>query len=352
MPPYSLPGTEVGPWRARLLGACTALVVLAGTVAWQVRPDSLADGEIGVVVRTDHVGAGVRPGTDVRLGGVRVGSVAGITAAGDGREDLALTLRAAELYGLTDQLRLEFAPDNLFGITALNLVPAEGGTALTDGVTVDLGGADAGRVADATLAALLRSTGELTGDVLTTKLAGLLHTISGDLRAFTPLLEAIGATVRAYAETRQLPPTDLAAAFGSVLAGAPPMLTGAVDVLDAAYTNEYLRSPDNLARFAAFWDDMQYQLLPMVTQTMTTARTHFAGLTPLAGTVLDEVAAAVGPPGRSAELLATLLARAGAAFVDTPGGPVLRVAVELDVVPGLAVPLRAALGAPAQPGAR
>ncbi|WP_043652267.1 MlaD family protein [Nocardia thailandica] len=352
-PPYTLPGTEVGPWRARILGACAVLLTLAGVTAWQLRPDTTDPGDIRVVLRTEHVGAGVRPGTDVRLSGVRVGTVDDIAPAGDGREDLTLVLRRADLYGLTDRIRVEFAPDNLFGITTLRLVPGAGGTELADGATVDLGGDAASRVSDATLSALLRSTGELTDEVLTTKLAELLHTVSGDLRAFSPLLQAVGATVRAYADTRQRPVSDLVAAFGSVLAGTPPMLTGAVDVLNAAYTNEYLRSPDNLARFATFWDDMQYQLLPMVTRTMTTADTHFGGVMPMATTILNEVATTVGPPGRSAELLTLLLDRLGAAFVDTPAGPVLRVSAELDVVPGLAAPLRGVLGTAAvQPGGR
>lgn len=351
-PPYTLPGTEVGPWRARILGACAVLVTLAGVTTWQLRPESTDPGDIRVVLRTEHVGSGVRPGTDVRLSGVRVGTVDGIAPAGDGREDLTLVLRRDDLFGLTDHIRVEFAPDNLFGITALQLVPGAGGTELTDGVTVDLGGDAASRVTDATLSALLRSTGELTDEVLTTKLAELLRTVSGDLRAFTPLLQAVGATVRAYAETRQLPASDLVAAFGSVLAGMPPMLTGAVNVINAAYVNEYMRSPENLTRFADFFDNLQYQLLPMVTQTMGTANTYFGGLMPMATTILNEVATTVGPPGRSAELLTLLLDRLGAAFVDTPAGPVLRVSAELDVVPGLAGPLQGVLGAAAQPGGR
>ncbi|NKX85911.1 MCE family protein [Nocardia coubleae] len=340
MPPYALPGTEVGPLRARVLGVCALLVALASVLAWQVWPESLAAEQIRVTLRTERVGAGIAPGTDVRLDGVRVGTVEAIAPAGRGREQLTLVLDRPQLFGLTDTVDVEFAPGNLFGISALNLVARPGGTELGNGSSVDL---DDGRVRDATLAALLRSTGGLVEQVLTPKLAALLHTIAGDLRAFTPLLEALGATLRAYADTRELPPSELASSFGSVLAGMPPMLTGAVDVLEAAYTNEYLRSPANIARFGQFWGDMQYQLLPAVTALMTTARTHFGDMMPMATLLLDEVSATMGPTGRSADQLATLLERLGAAFRDTPDGPVLRVSVELDTVPGLAGPLAALL---------
>ncbi|MFE3543806.1 MlaD family protein [Nocardia sp. NPDC059177] len=345
MPPYALPGTEVGPWRARVLGACAVAITLVGGLVWRALPESGAPEDIRVAVRTDQVGEGVQPGTDVRLDGVKVGSVAAITAVGAGREDIELVLDRTQLFGLTDTLTVDFAPGNLFGISAVQLISQAGGTELRDGSTVDLSGEHAGRVRDATLSALLRSTGQLTDKVLTTQLADLLRTVSGDLRAFTPLLEALGATLRAYADTRVLAPSDLAGSFGATLTGLPPMLTGAVDVLDAAYTNEYLRSPDNLRRFAEFWDDMQYDLLPAVTRTMTTAETHFGTLMPIMTMIFDQVAASAGPAGGTTEQLATLIERLGAAFAQTPTGPVLRVAVELDTVPGLAGPLAALLGA-------
>lgn len=352
MPPYALPGTEVGPRRARILGACAVAVTLISGFVWQVCPDSGSPDDIHVALRTDHVGEGITPGTDVRLGGVTVGSVAAITAVGHGREDIELILRRSQLFGLTDSVSVDFAPGNLFGISALQLISHAGGTELADGSSVDLSGDRSDRVRDATLSALLRSTGQLTDKVLTAKLAELLRTLSGDLRAFTPLMAALGATLRAYADTRVLAPSDLADSIGSTLAGMPPMLTGAVDVLNAAYTNEYLRSPDNLRRFAEFWDNMQYELLPAVTRTMTTARTHFGELMPIATIIFDEIAAAAGPPGRSTDQLGALIERIGATFQQTPTGPVLRVAVELDTVPGLAGPMAALLGMSVPTGER
>src|SRR5690606_31334266 len=248
MPAYLLSGAEVGPRRARVIGLCAVLAALAACFAWRVYPESPPAHEIRVELVTGRVGVGVEAGTDVRLDGVRIGSVVSITAAEPGRKSIELALDSTQLFGLTDAVALDYAPGNLFGITTLQLRSRPGGAELTDGATIDLTEAP-DRVRDATLSSLLTSTGLLTDRVLTPRLAERLGTVSRDIGAFTPLFEAIGATARAYVETRQLPPSFLLRQYGSALAGLPPMLTGGLDLLEAAYRNEYFSEPENMARF-------------------------------------------------------------------------------------------------------
>ena len=343
MPAYALPGTEVGPRRARALGAVAVIVALLALLAWRVLPEDRPDGEIRVELLVEQVGAGVGPGTEVRLDGVRVGSVGTIDSAGRGIQRISLTLNGSQLFGLTNTLSVDYAPGNLFGISALELHSGAGGVALTEGSTVDLTVGDADRVRDATLSALLTSTGALTDEVLTPRLADLLATISRDLAAFGPLLEAIGATARSFAETQRLPPSMLFDQFGSALSGLPPMLTGSLTLLYADYTNEYLSTPEHLAKFGRMFSDIQYQLLPTVTALLGTSRHYFGGLLPMTSLVLDQLSGSISAPERSGRQLSELLERLDSAFVDTPQGPVLRAAVDLDVVPGLAGPLAALL---------
>ncbi|MFD5178001.1 MlaD family protein [Nocardia sp. NPDC058379] len=343
MPAYTLPGTDVGPRRARLLGALAVVVALLALAAWQALPGDRPDDEIRVALLVGRVGAGVGPGTEVRLDGVRVGSVEAIDFAGYGQQRITLALRHSQLFGLSDALSVDYAPGNLFGISALELHSGTGGAALIEGATVDLTGRAAERVVDATLSALLTATGTLTDEVLTSRLAELLATISRELAAFSPLLEAIGATARSFADTQQLPPSQLFAQFGSALTGLPPMLTGSLTLLYADYTNEYLSTPDHLAKFGRMFSDIQYRLLPTVTELLGTSRQYFGGLLPMLGLVLDQLTGSISAPERSGQQLGELLDRLGAAFVDTPQGPVLRAAVDLDVVPGLAGPLAALL---------
>ncbi|MBH0776772.1 MlaD family protein [Nocardia bovistercoris] len=339
MPAYTLSGAEVGPRRARVIGACAVLLTVAACVVWRVYPESRPDSEIRVELLAETIGAGVEPGTDVRLDGVRVGSVSSITTAGQGRKSISLHLDREQLFGLTDTLSVEYAPGNLFGISTLQLNSNSGGQKLVDGSTVDLT-AHTDRVTDATLAALLKSTGTLTDGVLTPKLTELLSQVSRDVEAFTPLFQAIGAMARAYTETRALEPSFLLDQYGSALAGLPPMFTGGLKVLNAANTNEYLSDPKHIEKVDQMWTNVRLKLLPSATSTLRTAETHVAGLMPIIAMLLDEVSGSVSAPARSAEQLTELLARLGVAF----DGPALRARVELDTVPGLAAPLAAVLG--------
>ncbi|MEC3958397.1 MlaD family protein [Nocardia sp. CDC153] len=341
MPEYSLPGTEVGPRRARVLGVCALVLSLLTVVGWRAWPETTPPDELHVALLVGRVGAGVAPGTDVRLDGVRVGTVTAIDASGAGRQRMTLNLNGSQLFGLTDGLTLDYAPGNLFGISSVELHSGAGGSALVDGATVDLTG-DAGRVRDATLATLLKSTGTLTDRVLTPELVELLRRFAHDLDGFVPLLQAIGATARSFAETQQLPPSLLFDRYGSALTGLPPMLTGGLAVLWASYTNEHLKSAEQLQNYGAMFDRIRGELLPVATTMLGTSQRYFQGLMPMGSLILDRIAASVSTPDRSAGQLTDLLSRLGAAFHDSPDGPVLDAAVEL--VPALAQPLSAQLG--------
>ncbi|MEV5651057.1 MlaD family protein [Nocardia sp. NPDC052254] len=343
MPAYALPGTEVGPRRARVLGIGAVVIAALIIVVWQLIPDSRPADDIRVTLLTTHVGAGVAAGTDVRLDGVRVGSVDSVAIAGAGRQRIGLDLRRSQLFGLTDALTVDYAPGNLFGITTLQLNSMTGGAALHDGATVDLSSRDADRVRDATLTALLESTGQLTGDVLTPKLTELLRKTSHDISAFTPLLQAIGTTARSFTETQQLPPSVLLTQFGSGLAGVPGLLAGAAELLHSDLTNQQLRTRQDLTQFSEMFAGVQEQMLPVATTTLYTAQRYFEGFLPIASAFLDVVGGSVGAPQRSDAELGELLTRLGTGFHDSPSGPVLNARVDLDVVPGLAGPLSALL---------
>ncbi|NKY51425.1 MlaD family protein [Nocardia vermiculata] len=350
MPAYALPGTEVGPRRARLLGIGALVLAVLIVGVWQMLPEQRPDDEIRVTLMTTRIGAGVGPGTDVRLDGVRVGRVDTVAAAGPGQQRIGVELLRSQLFGLTDALTLDYAPDNLFGITALQLNSGTGGTALDDGSIVDL--SDRDDVRDATLTAILESTGQLTGDVLTPKLTQLLRTVSHDVRAFTPLMQAIGTTVRSYTETRQLPPSYLLSQFGSALDGVPAFLTGAAVLLESDLNNQKLQTPEDIALFTNMFGKVQTDLLPTATRTLYTAARHFGGFMPIASAILDQVTASAGTTPRSHDELRELLTRLGAAFHDSPSGPVLNAQLDLAMVPGLAAPLSALLNQQPGPGGR
>lgn len=342
MPAYSLPGTEISRRRARVLGVVVIALVFIAVVVHRMVPSGTPAGQIQVTLLTTQVGEGVSAGTDVRLDGVRVGSVSSIDRLGSGRQRISLSLQSSELFGLTDGLSVDFAMGNLFGISAVDLHSGSGGALLTEGATIDLTGHNADRLRDATLVALLESTGDLTTDVLTPKLATLLAAAARDVRALSPILQAIGTTVRSFADTRQIPPSLLFHRLGSTLEGVPALVSGGVEVLYSAYTNEYLSTPEHMDRYARMFADIQSRLLPATAQTLSTGRHYFAEFLPMTTAVLDRLSASVSTPQRSDQQLTDLLDRLGAAFTDTPEGPALNATVDLEIVPALVGPLSSA----------
>ncbi|WP_019927246.1 MlaD family protein [Nocardia sp. BMG111209] len=344
MPVYTMPGTGIGQRHARMLGTGAVLLVVLVAVVWRIVPADRPTGEIRVALLTEHVGEGIGTGTDVRFDGVRVGSVTALSSMGLGRQRITLSLQHSQLFGLTDGMSVDYAPGNLFGISALQLHPGSGGNILDDGSTVDLTGSAAGRVADATLSTLLQSTGSLTGEVLTPRLSALLGDASRDFTAFTPLFQAIGTTARAFTETQQLPPSVLFARYGSVLAGLPPMLDGGLRVIYAAYTNEYFSAPEHLTHYNDYFHGIQYQLLPAVIHLSGTGQQYAGGFVPIVTQLLDSLTASLGAGG-SGPQLSELLDRLRASFHDSPDGPVLNTDVEVDLgtMPAVAAPLSALL---------
>ncbi|WP_171050172.1 MlaD family protein [Nocardia cyriacigeorgica] len=352
MPAYSLPGTEVSPRRARILGVVAFALVLVAVVVHRVVPGGTPTGQIEVALLTSQVGEGIAAGTDVRLDGVRVGSVSSIERLGSGRQRITLSLQSSQLFGLTEGMSVDYAMGNLFGISVIDLRSGGDGEVLSDGSTVDLTGREAPRLRDATLSALLETTGGLTTDVLTPKLAALLATAARDVRALSPILQAIGTTVRAFTDTQQMPPSLLLRRLGSALEGVPALVSGGVEVLYSAYTNDYLSTPEHMDRYGQMFTEIQAQLLPATTLTLSTSRDYFAGFMPMSTAVLDRLAASVRTPQRSDQQLSELLDRLGAAFTDTPNGPVLNAALDLNVVPALAAPLATVFGTHPLPGGR
>jgi hypothetical protein len=322
-----------------VLGLCALAVVALTLITWRLIPPQKNPDDIAVTLLTDHIGEGVESGADVRLDGVTVGSVSSIEPDGQGRQRISLLLREPQLFGLTDSLRVDYAPGNLFGISELELSQGHGGTALAADSVVDLTGANGHRVFDATISTLLRTTGQFTNDVLTPEFTSVVNSVAHATKAFTPLLQTVVVVVESIAETQWLPSSFLLDQYGNTLAGLPSTVDGALNLLYSAYINPYMSSDEHRATFDANTNMLIYELIPAITGTLGSARS-LSGLTDAMSPVLDVVARSISSPRQSGRDLAVLLDRLSGAFHDTPDGPVLNVDVDLRGVPAPAGPLQ------------
>ena len=339
MPAYGFPGVAVDPRGSRIVGiAATAVLALAG-VGWTVDPFGGTDDRLDVTLLTEQVGEGIATGTDVRLDGVKVGSIASIAPADGGRQRIGLQLDDSRLFGLTDTMSIAYAPGNLFGISELELEPGEGGNTLADGMVVDLSGANAARADDATLSTLLRTLGTFTTDVLTPEFTDVVGKVAHQTKAFTPILQAIVTTMTSIANTQQYETSFLLGQLGSALGGLPPTVDGGIRLLYGPFINEYMQSDDNRLRLDATVDLIANRLIPSIGTAVETAQPYFGAHADMLAPLLRLLAGTVSEPQRSADELGVLLDRLAGTFRDTPDGPVLHLDVLLAGVPGLATPL-------------
>ncbi|TLF80781.1 mammalian cell entry protein [Nocardia cyriacigeorgica] len=296
-------------------------------------------------LRADQIGDGVSPGTGVRRHGVRIGEVSAVDSAAGMAPTITLEVDRAQLAGLTDSLEVEYAPTNLFGISDVVLRDSTGGTPLRDDVTVDLRGTD--RVTDVTMGTLLRSLSDTALTVLTPELTALLSTLGTDIRAFTPLIEAMIGAGRAIADTQRYPASFLVGQYAQFFSGVASFADGFIKLIDHIYGIDVLRN--DRERFDIGVGLVVDQLFPAITTLGGVAREGLGGYADVLASVLGQLASTVPDPARSHADLAELLDRLQRTFRTTPDGPVVGLDVVLRGIPGLSVPLLGGAVPPAPP---
>ncbi|WP_145011468.1 MlaD family protein [Mycobacterium marseillense] len=172
--------------RARI-GAIAILIVVVGvTVNFAVKPFARTKNVISVAIETPYVGQGVVGGTPVIMHGVKVGEVTAISSVPGGRVRLNADLQSGPTTGLTDAMGIDFRPSNYFGVTGIDLTPADGGQPLRSGAQISV--IPKGNFA---LQALLYRLGELSNQVVTDQLVHVVERATRYTDALNPLLETM-----------------------------------------------------------------------------------------------------------------------------------------------------------------
>ncbi|MGW4846807.1 MlaD family protein [Nocardia brasiliensis] len=284
-------------------------------------------------LRTSSIGEEIGSGTAVRLDDVTVGQVSAVDAIGSGHQLLTIDLDRTQTNELTDALTVDYAPQNLFGVSAVSLHPGPGGDALRTGAVIEV----AGRVTDATMGALLRRLTETSTEVLTPQLTDLVNQLSTNMRAFSPMLQALVALSRAVADTQRFASSYLIDQYAAFFHGFGEFSSATFDLLASVLDIEVFQTDQ--ARYDRTITMVVDQAFPNFGKVGGAARTHFRDLTDTLAPLVDAVAATVPEPRTSRAELTALLDRLDRAFAETPDGPALNVAVTLRGVPGVAVPL-------------
>lgn len=337
MPNYGMPGVAVDRGRAMKVGAIAVAVVLAVTVAWYGLRAARSDEGLRIALHTEQIGDGVLAGTQVRMNGVLIGKVVEIDPAERGTQRITLQLDDSQLFGLDDSMLVDYAPQNLFGISEIELRRGPGGSPLRTGAQIDLTGKNADAVYDATMGSLLRSMSTVGGSVLTPQMASAIAQAAADVEAFTPLAQALITAARTVVDNQKMPPSELLGNLGPAFDGGGQFAGAAVEVVDVIRSIQRLQA--NRQSYDHGVDQVVNKLLPTLSETVGNAGVQLSATTDVVATILAALAQMVPEPQVTGAELTQLLRNLRAAMPDSGQGPVLNVEVDVRGLPAVMAPL-------------
>lgn len=218
----------LGPSRTglRIRGIVVLVVVVLVVVGTWHSSRTDRSGQFQFTVTADGLGDGVSKETTVRLRGTDIGNVVDVEPDGPRRQLVTLSVDtdAAELLSTTLQTR--FVSSNVFGSTAFELIPRPGGDAVTPGATLHLGD-----VPDHTVTTVLRDSGRLVLDVVTTDLSDALHGSADLTNQMAPLLASALLVMQNLARTQNEPLADVLRKSADISEGIEAVTPSALGVL-------------------------------------------------------------------------------------------------------------------------
>ncbi|OHV06248.1 hypothetical protein BKN37_03005 [Mycobacterium talmoniae] len=359
-----------------LIGAGFFAVLLMVLLAYAVITPSgrVAKNTIAVAIETPYVGQGVDNGTAVILHGVKMGEVTRISKLTGSRVRMDVELESGATKGLTDAVGIDFRPANYFGVTGVNLLPADHGQALRNGASISV--TPAGNL---TLQTLLYRLGELSHDVVTPQLVSVMDRATRYTDALNPLFETMILVSTTVADIQTVSTEQLLRNTAAISVGLPPFLDAAISTGNAYLMNDAgvgfdpakNRENNTLLRY---YDDQMLKYYNETSQLLATDpdkfvfgrfREYFKGarldlfsrfgdleashmydLFPLLDQtrVMADVVPRLVNPADLADKLGELRSRLERMYAGSGDQRALQVRIVLDELPGVAAPLQLMLG--------
>ena len=126
------------------------------------------------------------PDTPLIMHGVKVGQVVSVSSIPGGGVRLKTDLQPGPARGLTDGIGIDYRPSNYFGVTGINVIPAQSGRPLRSGMQISI--APKGNFS---LQALLYRLGELSNGVFNQRLVSVIERATRYADGLNPLLETV-----------------------------------------------------------------------------------------------------------------------------------------------------------------
>ncbi|MCV7193110.1 MlaD family protein [Mycolicibacterium brumae] len=363
--------TAIGAGFVAVVGVAALVYTIVLSPSGKPAKDTIA-----VAIETPFVGQGVADGTAVIMHGVEVGQVTQVSRVDGDRVRLDVELESAPTKGLTDGVGIDFRPANYFGVTGVNLIPADHGSPLDNGSLINV--QTAGNL---TLQTLLYRLGELTQNVVTPQLVSVMDRATRYTDALNPMFETMIQVSTAVADVQTVPTEQLLRNATAITVSLPSAMDAVLtlghsyiwnasgvhfDPEQARAENPYLKYYDKLkldyyneasdtlatdpdkfifGRFRAWFEGARLDLFSKMGDL---EGSHTYDLFPLLDNVrvMADVVPRLVEPEDLGDKLGELRSRLERMYAGSGDQRALQVRIMLDQLPGVAAPMGIMLGEP------
>ena len=336
--------------RLTIIGAVLTLIVAGAVILAIVNPfRGQPANQISIAINTPYIAQGVIKGTPLVMHGVEIGKVTGISSAPSGLIRLSADLQKTPVAGLTDTMQIDFRPINYFGVSGINIAAGTGGQTLRNGALISI--VPKGNY---TLQAMLTRFGELSNNVITPRLVGVIDRITRYTDALDPFIETVFIATNTLAEVQTVPTRRLLANTTGISVAIPGLLDAITDSGDAVthgdnnWLHEGMGDLSDKQWYKEWgvphWNAIVDGIFGSVGKVESS---HVGDLLPLINgfqSIMDTAAPLLRPEGVG-DTLVELRRRFQALYGGTPEQRALRVRIVLDKLPGIAAPINA-MGGP------
>lgn len=352
----SVPGMSVDRSVLRRRGLITVAVILVLVlVGWLVKAMWPKD-EFSFTLRSSTVAAGIVDGAPVRIQGVQVGKVSGVSGLGNGQQGVTLTMKSADGKSLTNNLEAAYSAGNLFGVSEVILTPHDGGGALQSGAQITPTKA----ITDNTVSNMIATIGDVNSDAFRPHMSEILLNFDTSSKAMLPLFTALGSVAQAVQDTQRLSTAQTFPIVAQTLVNADAAATALFPALktlynygpvhDKAWVDRGRKTLDALTNERdSLTAALQKILSPAALKGLETATPMLVNLMqPLLNAFPNGSATGIGIQ------LGQLLDNLRKAMPNTPNGPVLnlRLSVDYPAIGAMLPPVPTFTYIPPKPGGK
>ncbi|TWS23766.1 MCE family protein [Tsukamurella sputi] len=328
----SVPGMSIERSVLRRRGIIAVAVILAILlVGWLVKALWPKD-EFSFTLRSPAVAAGIKDGAPVRIQGIQVGTVTGVSALGNGQQGVKVTMKQADGKSLTNNVEAAYSAGNLFGVSEVILTPHDGGGALKEGAQI----APTKPITDNTVSNMIMTIGDVNSDALRPHMSQILLNFDASSKAMLPLFTALGSVAQAVQDTQRLSTAQTFPLITQSIQNADATTAAMIPALSTLYNFKPVHDKGwvnrGKATMNAITDEkdsltaaLQKILDPKAIEGLKTASPMLVNLMiPLLNAFPNGSATGVGIQ------IGQLLDNVRKAMPNTPNGPVLNVRLSVD----------------------